>query len=162
MFKSAWAGTWLLIGLVGSVLLRGILWLLTFFSVGPLLGSVDLLVLETAGHTAATAFWLGDAVGSFLFAIATGVACVGLRRDRAWAYRLGQWLAWFYVAVNTVTAAACVVLVAMWGLSAGIFVAVLFVLYAVSIVVAVMAVRQLAVPRPPLCAAEPPGSAERV
>ncbi|WNM37799.1 hypothetical protein RMN56_21935 [Micromonospora halotolerans] len=147
MFKNAWAGTWLLIGLVGSVLLRGILWLLTLFSLGPLLGPVDLLLFDAAGHTVATAISVGDAVASFLCAIATGVACVGLRGDRAWAYRLGRWLARFYVAVNTATATACGVLVAMWGRSAGGLVTFLFVLYVVSLGVAVMAVRQLAAPR---------------
>ncbi|MFG1834342.1 hypothetical protein [Micromonospora chersina] len=161
MFKNSWAGTWLLIGLVGSVLLRGALWLVTALNVAPLLGPGDLLLYGAYG-TVGTAIWIGDIVGSFAAAIATGVACVGVRRDRAWAYRLGRWLAWFYVAVNAVTATVCGVLLAKWGWSAGNLEAPLFVLYVVSLVVALMAVRQLAAPRSPLGAAGTPEPAGRV
>ncbi|MFC4018377.1 hypothetical protein ACFOW4_10535 [Micromonospora sp. GCM10011542] len=74
MFKNESAGTWLLIGLVGSVLLRGALWVLTILNLGPLLGPVHLLLISAVGHTVGTGIWLGDIVASFLFAIATGVA----------------------------------------------------------------------------------------
>lgn len=58
------------------------------------------VLFDAVGHTVATAISVGDDVASLLCAIATGVACGGLRGDRAWAYRLGQGLARFYVAVN--------------------------------------------------------------
>lgn len=153
MFKNSWAGAWLLIGLVGSVLLRGILWLLTILNFGPLLGPADLMLIDATDHTVGTAIWLGDIVASFLCAIATGVACGGLRRDHDWAYRLGRGLARFYVAVNAATATACGVLMAtespsVWSLTDWSFVGLPFVLYVVSIVVAVLALRQLAAPRP--------------
>lgn len=151
MFKNEWAGTWLLIGLVGSVLLRGTLWVLTVLNLGPLLGPVDLLLFPAVGRTVGTAIWLGDIVASFLFAVATGVACQGLRGDRAWAYRLGQGLARFYVALNAATATVCGVLMSDWGL-----LAIPFVLYIVSIVVAIMAARQLAARRSLLHEAGPP------
>ncbi|MEU0151309.1 hypothetical protein [Micromonospora fulviviridis] len=92
VFKNEWAGTWLLLGLVGSVLLRGTLWVLTVLNLGPLLGPVHLLLIPAVGRTVGTGVWLGDIVASFLFAVATGVACEGLRGDRTWAYRLGQGL----------------------------------------------------------------------
>ncbi|MFI5914146.1 hypothetical protein [Dactylosporangium sp. NPDC051541] len=139
MFKRGWSGSWLLIGLIGSVLLRGTLWVVTVLNVGPLLGPVDLLLVPALGHTIGTAIWLGDIVASFLFAVATGVACQGLRRDRGWAYRLGKGLARCYVASNAATATVCGVLVMSgWGL-----LAFPFVLYIASIAVAIMAVRQL-------------------
>ncbi|MET8833914.1 hypothetical protein ABZV78_08365 [Micromonospora sp. NPDC004540] len=143
MFKNEWAGTWLLVGLIGSVLLRGTLWLVTILNVGPLLGPVDLLLHSAIDHTVGTAIWLGDIVASFLFAIATGVACQGLRRDRAWAYRLGQWLTSIYVPLNAVTATACGVLMVDWGLQAWSLLAFPLVLYVASIVVAIMAAREL-------------------
>ncbi|MFG2106623.1 hypothetical protein [Micromonospora chersina] len=142
MFNNSWAGAWLLTGLIGSVLLRGALWLLTMLIFGPLLGPAYVLIDDP---TVGTAIWLGDIVASFLCAIATGVACVGLRRDRDWAYRLGRGLARFYVTVNAATAAACGVLVAMVKTS---LLGLPFVLYVLSIVVAVLALRQLRAPRP--------------
>lgn len=145
-----WAGAWLLTGLIGSVLLRGALWLLTMLILGPLLGPAYVLIDDP---TVGTAIWYGDIAASFLCAIATGVACVGLRRDRDWAYRLGRGLARFYVAVNAATAAACGVLVATaktsaWDLAVRSIVGLSFVLYVLSIVVAVLALRQLRTPRP--------------
>ncbi|MFI7284240.1 hypothetical protein ACIBOV_28660 [Micromonospora chersina] len=154
MFKNSWAGGWLLIGLVGSVLLRGALWLLTLLSYGPLLGPVDLMLIDVTDQTVGTAIWFGDIVASFLCAIATGVACGGLRRDHDWAYRLGRGLAWFYVAVSAATATACGVLMvtvspSAWSLTDwSVVVGLPFVLYVVSIVVAVLALRQLAAHRP--------------
>ncbi|MFG3604744.1 hypothetical protein [Micromonospora chersina] len=142
MFNNMWAGAWLLTGLIGSVLLRGALWLLTMLIFGPLLGPVYVLIDDP---TVGMAIWYGDIAASFLCAIATGVACVGLRRDRDWAYRLGRGLARFYVAVNAATAAACGVLAAMVKTS---LLGLPFVLYVLSIVVAVLALRQLRAPRP--------------
>lgn len=138
MFNNGWAGTWLLIGLIGSVLLRGALWVLTVLNVGPLLGPVDVLLMPVVGRSVGTAIWLGDIVVSFLLAVATGVACQGLRSDRAWAYRLGQGLARCYVVVNAATAAVC----AVW-MSDRHLLAFPFVVYVASIVVAIMAARQL-------------------
>ncbi|WP_433605474.1 hypothetical protein ACQP2P_27430 [Dactylosporangium sp. CA-139114] len=63
--------------------------MLTVLNVGPLLGPVYLLPAPAVGRAIGTAIRLGDIVASFLFAVATGVACRGLRGDRAWAYRLG-------------------------------------------------------------------------
>ena len=147
--RNGWAGTWLLIGLVGSVLLRGTLWVLTVLNLGPLLGPVDLLLFSAVGHTVGTGIWLGDIVASFLFAVATGVACQGLRSDRAWAYRLGQGLARFYVALNAATATVCGLLMWDWGLSAWGLLAFPFALYIASMVVAIMAARQLKAHRGP-------------
>lgn len=143
VFNNGPAGTWLLIGLVGSVLLRGALWVLTILNLTPLLGPVHLLLISTVGHTLGTGIWLGDIVASFLFAIATGVACQGLRGDRVWAYRLGRGLARFYVAVNAGTATVCAVLMWDWGLPARGLLVFPFVLYIVSIVVAIVTARQL-------------------
>ncbi|WP_433311891.1 hypothetical protein [Micromonospora chersina] len=159
MFNNMWTGAWLLTGLIGSVLLRGALWLLTMLMLGPLLGPAYVLIDDP---TVGAAIWYGDIAASFLCAIATGVACVGLCRDRDWAYRLGRGLARFYVAVNAVTASVCGVLLAMWGQSAWSLVALLLVLYVASLVVAVMAVRQLAAPRAPLGEAGTPEPAGRV
>ena len=138
MFKYWWAETWLLIGLVGSVLLRGTLWVLTGLNVGPLLGPVDVLLVPAFGHTVGTAIWLGDIAASLLLAVATGVACQGLRGDRLWAYRWGRSLAWFYVGCNAATATVCGVLMSNWGM-----LALPFVLYIVSIAIAMMAISQL-------------------
>ncbi|SCL71539.1 hypothetical protein [Micromonospora chersina] len=150
MFNNMWAGAWLLTGLIGSVLLRGGLWLLTLLIVAPLLGPAHMLISDA---NVDTPIWYGDIVASFLCAIATGVACVGIRRDRGWAYRLGRGLARFYVAVNAVSAAACGVLLVQaetsaWDPPLVVLVGFPFVLYVLSIVVAVLALRQLRTPRP--------------
>ncbi|MEU0562818.1 hypothetical protein [Dactylosporangium sp. NPDC006015] len=142
MFKNVRGGSILLAGLVGSVVLRGALWVLTVSAVGPLLGPVAVLAGETVGRAAGTAVWAGDIVASVLCAAATGVACHGLHADRAWAFRLGRGLAWFYVAVNAIAAAACVALMPGWGQLAAPFA-----LYAVSLLVAVAALRRLGAER---------------
>ncbi|GAA3213393.1 hypothetical protein GCM10010532_039100 [Dactylosporangium siamense] len=143
MFKNGRPGAWLLLGLIASVLLRGPIYLLTWLYVGPLLGPVDGLLLRADNQTAATAVWVGDAVASLLVVVATGVTCLGLGEDRLWAYRLGRALAWFYIAVNTVTAAACGTLPSAWGLLTPALLA----LYVGSIAVAVVVLRQLATHR---------------
>ncbi|MFI2710055.1 hypothetical protein ACH495_07995 [Micromonospora sp. NPDC018662] len=141
MFKEWSAGAWLLIGLVGSVLLRGTLWVITTLNFAPLLGPAHMLLISALGRTAGTGIWLGDIVASFLFAVATGVACHGLRNDRAWARWLGAWLARFYVALNAGSAAGGAVLVWVWG-RVDRWLVFLLVLYVVSFGVAVMAARQ--------------------
>ncbi|MCZ7435236.1 hypothetical protein O7598_02400 [Micromonospora sp. WMMC241] len=142
MFKEWSAGTWLLIGLVGSVLLRGTLWVITTLNVAPLLGPAHLLLISELGRTAGTATWLGDIVASFLFAVATGVVCIGLRRDRVWARWLGAWLARFYVALNAGAAVGCAALLRVVGPAAWLLVFP-FALYVVSLGVAIMTARQL-------------------
>ncbi|MEV0562569.1 hypothetical protein [Dactylosporangium sp. NPDC050588] len=142
MFKNVRSGSILLAGLVGSVVLRGALWVLSVSTVGPLLGPVAVLAGEAAGRAAGTVAWAGDLVASVLCAVATGVVCYGLHGDRAWAFRLGRALASFYVAVNVLAAAACVALMPGWGQ-----LAVPFALYAVSSLVAVAALRRLGAER---------------
>lgn len=139
MFKNGSAGTWMLIGLVGSVLFRLPLWLVTLGGVGPLLGPIDVALFWSVGDTVVTsAIWVGDAIASVVCAVTTGVACVGLRGDRAWASRLAEGLAWWYIACNTAAAVACGVLMPDWPL-----LATPFAVYLVSLVVAILAVRQL-------------------
>ncbi|MFI7212730.1 hypothetical protein [Micromonospora maritima] len=143
MLHNGRPGTWLSIGLVGSVLFRGTLWVLTTLNLAPLLGPVDLLLYEVLEHPVGTAVWLGDIIASFLFAVVTGVVCGGLRGDRAWAYRWGQGLARFYVVLNLATATVTGALMWHWGPPARGFLAVPFAVYLVSIAVAVMAAREL-------------------
>ncbi|WP_433085615.1 hypothetical protein ACQP1P_11060 [Dactylosporangium sp. CA-052675] len=95
MFKSDRPGRPLLLGLVLSVVVRGAMSALSLLAIGPLFGPIDLL----AGGVPAADYAL-----SALLALATAIACDGLRRDRLWAYRLGLTLARLYVTVNAVTA----------------------------------------------------------
>ncbi|GAB3830324.1 hypothetical protein ACFPIJ_31265 [Dactylosporangium cerinum] len=143
VFKNGRPGAWLLAGLTASVLLRGPIWLLTWLYVGPLLGPIDGLLISADNQTAAAVVWFGDVVASLLAVVATGVTCLGLGEDRLWAYRMGRGLAWFYIAVNTVTAATCGTLPPDWGMLAPALLA----LYAGSIGVAIVVLRQLATHR---------------
>ncbi|MFF5232610.1 hypothetical protein [Dactylosporangium sp. NPDC000521] len=142
MFKNVRGGSLLLAGLVGSVVLRGALRVATVMNAAPLLGPVHFLTIDAVGRSAGTAVWAGDIVASVLCAAATGIACHGLRGDRAWAYPLGRGLAWFYVAVNAVAATVCGVAMPGWRL-----LAVPFGLYVVSLLVAVAALRRLGAER---------------
>ncbi|GGM47713.1 hypothetical protein ACFFX1_45550 [Dactylosporangium sucinum] len=109
MFKDGW----LVGGLVASVLLRGALWCLSLFIVGPVLGPLDGVLAVATDH--AWEIVAAEAVVGVLLAVATGVACAGLRRDQLWAHRLGLALARGYVALNAVTAVASFALVFVYG-----------------------------------------------
>ncbi|MEV8516859.1 hypothetical protein [Dactylosporangium sp. NPDC051484] len=139
MFRDWLAATWLLIGLVGSVLIRGALWLFSILILTPLLGPIPLLLSPAVGDSAGTALWTGDIIASFPLAIATFFAWRGLRAYRPWALRLSRGLAWFYVVANAATAIVCGVYMWDWGL-----LAVPFAVYVASFAVAVMVLRRLA------------------
>ncbi|MET7401990.1 hypothetical protein ABZS66_51765 [Dactylosporangium sp. NPDC005572] len=137
MFKDGW----LLGGLVVSVLLRGAVWLLSLGIVGPVLGPLDVVLYTFADHGAVTAIVAGEAVVGVGLAVATGLACDGLRRDRLWAWRLGLGLARCYVVLNAVAAVASLALVPIWGWWVGLLGAVF---YLASLAAAALARRDLA------------------
>ncbi|GAA2331361.1 hypothetical protein [Dactylosporangium salmoneum] len=107
MFKYRTAATWLLAGLIGSVLLRGLLWLATFLTVTPLLGPVAYLSSPAIGEDAASALWIADNCVSPLLALVTFAVWRGLRSYRPWALRTARALAWCYVAANVAAATTC-------------------------------------------------------
>ncbi|WP_433046556.1 hypothetical protein [Dactylosporangium sp. CS-033363] len=158
MFKYGSAATWLMIGLVGSVLVRGSLWVVSLLNITPLLGPVALL----SGRTVGGVIWAGDIVASFVLAIVTCVVWRGLRDYRPWAIRPAQGLAWFYIATNVVAAGACVRHLPDWDL-----LAVPLAWYVVSIGIAVMVLLRVAATTPgrrtPARAGgtPPPGTARR-
>ncbi|WP_433205915.1 hypothetical protein ACQP00_38630 [Dactylosporangium sp. CS-047395] len=157
MFNYRSAATWLVIGLVGSVLVRGFLALTSVLILTPLLGPVVLLTGRTTGGV----LWAGDLIASPVLAIVTCVVWRGLRDYRPWAIRSAQGLAWCYIATNVV-AAACVIQLPDWHL-----LAVPLTWYVISIGNAVMVLRRVATTTPgrrtPARSAEtpPPGTARR-